>query len=123
MQKVWADAGLRDQFGIPAHVKHPDFAVRGKRPGLRDPRDFSDYPHWRDSLRAGLVFTSWKLNFGSAWLIDRKISKSAIGPSLLAGDADDMDAEYQPSASEKGRIRRQRRRIKAEGGRNLTGWI
>lgn len=53
-RKFWADAGLRDQFGIPAHVKHPDLAVRGKRPELRDPRDFSDYPHWRDNLRAGL---------------------------------------------------------------------
>lgn len=89
-KQFWADAALRDQFGIPTHVKHPDFAVRGKRPELRDPRDFPDYPRWRDSLRAGLHFTSWKLNFDSAWLIDSKVTKSAIGPDLLTGEADDV---------------------------------
>ncbi|KAI3400282.1 hypothetical protein diail_3663 [Diaporthe ilicicola] len=71
----WADAGLRDQFGIPAHVKHPDFAARNKRVQLRDPRDFPDYPHWRDSLRAGLFFTVW--TFESVHLVWYLVSYTA----------------------------------------------
>lgn len=100
-RQAWADAGLREQFGIPAHVKHPDFAVRGKRPELRDPRNFLGYPQWRDSLRAGLFFTAWKLNFESAYLIDRKITKSAISPELLESGADELEAEGEQSAAAK----------------------
>lgn len=89
-RQFWQDAGLRNQFGIPQHVKPPDFAIRGKRPEPRDPRDFPTDPQWRDSLRVRLFFTSWKLDFDSAWLIDKKITKTAIGPDLLSSnDLDD----------------------------------
>lgn len=76
-------------------TKHPDYTVRGKRPELRDPRDFRDYCQWRDGLRVSLFFTAWKLNFDSAWLIDRKLTKSAIDPDILAGEVDELDAGHE----------------------------
>ncbi|KAG8165065.1 hypothetical protein KVR01_005340 [Diaporthe batatas] len=42
-KQFWADKGLREEFGIPDHVKAPEFAFPGRRPTARDPRDFPDY--------------------------------------------------------------------------------
>ena len=34
-RQIWADARLRDQYGIPEHVQVPDFAFEGRRLEVR----------------------------------------------------------------------------------------
>lgn len=41
------------------------------------------------------VFTARKLNFDPAWLIDRKLTKSAIGPDTFAGEVDELNAGHE----------------------------
>lgn len=62
-KQFWVEKGLREEFGIPEHVKAPEFAFPGRRPTARDSRDLPDYPQWRDSLQAQLVLVDWKLDF------------------------------------------------------------
>ncbi|KAL1878658.1 hypothetical protein Daus18300_001933 [Diaporthe australafricana] len=95
-RQFWADEGFRSQFGIMEHDKRPDFAETGNSPKVRDPRDFPDYPYWRDYLRAELYFTDWKLGFQSAYLIDRKITKNCVSADLLPHGAGQREAGEEP---------------------------
>lgn len=95
-KQFWADKELKDEFGIAERVKLPGFAFPGTRQAVCDPRDFSNYPQWRDSLRAQLSFTDWKMDFFAAYLIDGEITKAAISLELLASGLEASASEGEP---------------------------
>ena len=68
----------------PGTRSGPRFAFEGRRLEVRDPRDFTDYRQWRDSLQVGLFSPACKLKFYTAYFIDREIPKSAISREPLA---------------------------------------
>lgn len=95
-KKFWVDKGLREDFGIPAHVKAPEFVFPGRRPTARDPRDFPDDPQWRDSLMGSGSLGRLETRLYEAYLIDRKINKGAVSPELLASGHEELAPEGEP---------------------------
>lgn len=82
-REAWSDEARKAELRIPQSTPCPAFASRDHRLKVPDPRQYEDFPKWRDSLRNALHFTTWMLDFDIAWHFDSKISKDDVTKDVL----------------------------------------
>lgn len=79
---AWSDEARKAELRSPESTPCPAFASRGKRLKVPDPRQYDNFPKWRDSLRNALHFTVWILDLDVACHFNTRIFQGDVPDDL-----------------------------------------